>query len=154
MANVEKFERVKDKAKLVKLREEYRVSGNMADAARKAEVNINTARKWKVAGLLDLADLELQVEAVAAVGPETVQKIVTQAAENLLSAQDRVSQTVPFASARDASRIAVEQFNIMRVAQGQATEIHEFRTAEDVAGTVERLLNTQVIEAEAEVIDE
>lgn len=147
------FDGIKDKARYIKFRETYRVTGNIREACRKTGVSENTARKWRDKGLLDLENDELQAKAMLAVGPAAVEKIIEQASQNLTMAQERVAQTVGESTARDASRIAVEQFNIMRVAQGQATEIHEFKTADETAALVNKLLNAvddgEVIDAEA-----
>lgn len=149
----EAFDKVRNKQELVQLRESYRLSGNLAAACRETGISETTARKWQAKGLLNVADLELQKHAVTTLGPEFVEQVIRDAASNLVQAQARVQETVGEATARDASRIAVEQFNIMRVAQGQSTEIHEFKTAEDVASRIAKLLNVDdavVIEGEFE----
>jgi DNA-binding beta-propeller fold protein YncE len=135
----------------VGFREKYRVSGNLAKTCREMDVSENTARKWQKKGLLNFDNEELQLQTVMAIGPDKITAIIDAASENLFLAQNRVKQMIHEAPAGTASRIAVEQFNIMRVAEGQATSITEFIGADDVAAKLNQLLHREedVIDAEA-----
>lgn len=150
---------VNDPLVLAKLREAWRMESlgekpNFARACRTAGITESTGWRWKKAGLLDLDSQRTALSVARAIGPELSMEIARNAGGLVLAAQDQVASTIQFASASEASKIAVDQMNIHQLASGQATSRVEVVSRDDLISQLGDLFEGEATEiTDAEVVD-
>jgi hypothetical protein len=140
--------RVQKQEELVKAIATYAATGNLSAAARDAGVSWQTVDKWKKAGFLDPEDHENAVALATKLGPERMRLIAEKSYQGADEAIDQTRAKLPDASAREASRVAVELFSIGQLASGQATSRVEHYTRDSLITELQDIFDEDVIEGE------